>query len=365
MIFRRPILLTIALLALTVLPIKTDNSNLHWVTGYWYSPPVWGNLPVSGIDFSSLTHLVHHAVSPRSDGTLDPQSLKFVAAYAPDLIRTAHQHGVKVLLGIAQQPPDDSFRQATIAASMPRVVSSIMRLVSTYGYDGVDLDWETSVAPEQFVALVRSLRAQLDAMKPKGLLAGAFFDASDYLMQTQSAFDQINVMTYDMCSVSEGFSWHNAALQSSDVTKRTVDWRVKRFIARIPGSKVGLGIPFYGYIWTGITRPAQTWDTAPTFKAIDYHVLAADPTLWRDQYKHRDSSAGSVPYLSIEPQRTFAGSGTFVTYDDEISVAAKVQYAKSHGLGGVMIWELSGDYFPKRNPQHPLLQAVKNALHGS
>jgi chitinase len=38
----------------------------------------------------------------------------------------------------------------------------------------------------------------------------------------------------------------------------------------------------------------------------------------------------------------FDGS-TFWTYDDELSIAAKIKYAKQRALGGVMIWELSGD----------------------
>jgi len=34
---------------------------------------------------------------------------------------------------------------------------------------------------------------------------------------------------------------------------------------------------------------------------------------------------------------------TFWTYDDELSIGAKVRYAKESGLRGIMIWELSGD----------------------
>jgi chitinase len=34
---------------------------------------------------------------------------------------------------------------------------------------------------------------------------------------------------------------------------------------------------------------------------------------------------------------------TFWTYDDEISIGAKLKYARQQALGGVMIWELSGD----------------------
>jgi len=36
-------------------------------------------------------------------------------------------------------------------------------------------------------------------------------------------------------------------------------------------------------------------------------------------------------------------SGTWVSYDDPESVAAKATYVRDHGLGGVVIWELGGD----------------------
>jgi GH18 family chitinase len=37
-----------------------------------------------------------------------------------------------------------------------------------------------------------------------------------------------------------------------------------------------------------------------------------------------------------------------------------VSYARNHGLGGIMIWELAQDHTP--GTSDPLLQAVKQAL---
>lgn len=92
---------------------------------------------------------------------------------------------------------------------------------------------------------------------------------------------------------------------------------------------------------------------------MDYRKIIADPTMWQDSYKQRDWTGG-VPYLSID--RPGSDNDVFVTYEDEVSVAQKVTYASSRGLGGVMIYELSADYLPGQVPNHPLLEAVKNAL---
>ena len=92
----------------------------------------------------------------------------------------------------------------------------------------------------------------------------------------------------------------------------------------------------------------------------DYRLIVRDASLWRDAYKRRQKLAGDVPYLSID--RPGAQGDVFVTYEDEISVSEKVRYAKTRGLGGVMIYELSGDYFPDGRVKHPLLQSVKTAM---
>jgi chitinase len=52
----------------------------------------------------------------------------------------------------------------------------------------------------------------------------------------------------------------------------------------------------------------------------------------------------------------FDGS-TFWTYDDEISIRAKLKYARQQALGGVMIWELSGD-----TPDGKLLKTISEQL---
>jgi chitinase len=340
-----------------------------WVTGYWFSPSLYGNLPVSDIDFSALTHVIHCYVLPNTDGTLDPATLQAVADYAPSIVNAAHSNGVAVLLGVAQTGSGGDFPGATRPANIDSFVANIMNVVNQFGYDGVDIDWEANIDPGQFTNFVTELRGALDAQTPKGTLTGSFFSPPPPLSLKQTSFDQINLMTYDMCSALDGFTWHNAALYNAgDSQRRTVDSRLHDFAQIIGRSKLGLGIPFYGYVWKGgagtwtdgVTAPGQTWSVKPNVKHRDYRNIINDPALWQDQNKRRDSWAGGVPYLSIS--QSDASGDTFVTYDDEISIAAKISYAKNQGLGGLMIYELSADYVPNGSPMHPLMQAVKSAM---
>jgi len=53
-----------------------------------------------------------------------------------------------------------------------------------------------------------------------------------------------------------------------------------------------------------------------------------------------------------------ASTGTWVTYDDAESIGEKAAYVRSHGLGGVMAWEIGGD-------DGTLVRAIQSALTGS
>jgi chitinase len=101
-----------------------------------------------------------------------------------------------------------------------------------------------------------------------------------------------------------------------------------------------MGAPFFGRGWTGVPdqdhglyQPAT--DAAPgTFEAgaEDYRVLAT--LTGRGFTLYRDARA-KVPWL-------FDGT-TFWSFDDPRSLRTKAEYVRRHGLGGVMVWDLSGD----------------------
>ena len=72
---------------------------------------------------------------------------------------------------------------------------------------------------------------------------------------------------------------------------------------------------------------------------------------------HWDTN-GQAAYLSISNANP--ANDMFISYDDQRTCQSKVSYARNHGLGGVMIWELAQDH--QNGQPDPLLQAVKQAL---
>jgi chitinase len=188
----------------------------------------------------------------------------------------------------------------------------------------------------------------------------------------QNQFDQINIMTYDLSGPYGGWvTWFNSPIfdggyrfPSTGGLVPSINGAVSNFLGGgvLPG-KLGIGIPFYGYIWTGgtgtttggATLPRQSWVNAPTVSTPDYDTIVA--TYYQSNLYRWDTNAQAA-YLSIS--NSTPANDMFISFEDPRACQAKVSYARNHGLGGVMIWELAQDH--QNGQPDPLLQAVKQAL---
>jgi chitinase len=109
-----------------------------------------------------------------------------------------------------------------------------------------------------------------------------------------------------------------------------------------------MGLPFYGYGWTAVSETNNgLFQTGRAVRGDQpYHyirTLAGSSSVFRDEISQ-------APWL-------FDGQN-FWTYEDPVSIRYKVSYAASQHLGGVMIWELSGD-----TANGDLLDSAYRALH--
>ncbi len=341
-------------------------------------------MPASNIDFTALTHIIHFSVIPNTDGTLDSSDNGVTFANSTDIVTRAHAAGKPVLICVGGGGSENDFQAATTNAILPVFISNLTNFMAARGYDGVDLDWEplTDADAGQFTNLVNSLRSALNAFPQHKLLtvaAGAYppygdSPTAEYTMfaALQNQFDQINIMTYDLSGPWPGWvTWFNSPIYdggyrfpSTGGLVPSVDGAVGNFIANgVLAAKLGIGIAFYGYIWTGgsgtstggVTQPRQSWTNAPTMTAFSYTTIMTG--YYQSNLYHWDTSAQAA-YLSITNANPT--NDMFVSYDDQRTCQAKVSYARNHGLGGVMIWELAQDH--QNGQPDPLLLALKQAL---
>ena len=253
------------LLAIPAAAQHTDTSAKRLLAYYpeWvkFSSPSYN---AEKIPYKKLTHIAHaFATLPGNpDGTIRvPED--FVE---PALISKAHAAGVKVLLSIGGGDGVQGPRFNRMARDEDRrrtFVRSVHTFLETYGYDGVDIDWEVPNAADRAncTTLMQELRNELPA--PRWIIAmaipadprswGVGFDVP----ALAPILDFINVMTYDFHGPWSDHAGHNSplALNPDDPElEGSVETSIDLFANDygVPPSKLNFGTAFYGYEFRGI-----------------------------------------------------------------------------------------------------------------
>ncbi|BBC93637.1 glycosyl hydrolase family 18 protein [Streptomyces griseofuscus] len=220
-------------------------------------------------------------------------------------------------------------------------------------FDGIDIDWEypnncgltcDTSGPEAFKNVMAALRAKFGASKLVTAAVsadgsnGGKIDSADYSGASQYV-DWYNVMTYDFFGAwdAQGPTAPHSPLTSySGIPKAgftTADAIAKYKAAGVPASKLLIGIGFYGRGWTGVTQDAPggtaTGPAAGTYEQgiEDYKVLKS-----------------ACPVTGTVAGTAYAHCGSnWWSYDTPSTIAGKMSWAKTQGLGGAFFWEFSGD----------------------
>jgi chitinase len=339
------------------------------------------------IPFGKLTMINYAFFFPLPDGSIvgrdtvgdeiflkgerDQETARYKTSTA--LVDLAHRHGVKVLLSIGGWEDSSNFPEvAASETKREQFAHSCVDKIREYDFDGIDIDWEypgyaehkgSRADRENFTLLLQTTRDSLtvygNRTRKKLLLtaalpAGASILTNYDVEKVTDLLDMLNVMTYDLSGTWDSVSGHNAPLfapNESD-SMRNVDavFRLYTITYKVPASKVNIGIPFYGHTFancTGAYSPHSGADTVH-FSSHSYHEIVQTmdgfTRFWDDKAK--------VPYLISKEWKTF------VSYDDEESVALKAQYVLDRNGGGAIIWEVTGDYMP--DGRTPLLDAISD-----
>jgi spore germination protein YaaH len=217
-------------------------------------------------------------------------------------------------------------------ALMQRHIAALVTLASRHGYAGIDIDYEDLHATDRqaFSTFVTRLGAALHA-RGKILSVAVFAKttdagyaprnvAQDYAVIGRAA-DQVRVMAYDYHWASSGpgpiapVSWVRGVLAYAKT--------------QIPASKIILGIPLYGYDWTGGHGANLTSQQATRLAAQHRAPVRYD-------------TASQSPWFSYTAAD---GSRHQVWFENPASSRAKLALARSAGAGGVFFW-MYGDEAP-------------------
>ena len=220
-------------------------------------------------------------------------------------------------------------------------------------FDGIDVDWEYPDAKhaEDFYALMAEFRRQMDALEPGrrklarrrftlSIASGAsrkHIDAIDW-RRVAASVDQIGVMTYDFYGPWSHDTGFVAPLRSADPHAETVTSSIEAYLAAgVPADRLLLGLPFYAYQWHNV-KPGPNNGLLSKGEPVRGNLNQSTATALLadspDAKLYRDP-VSQAPWI-------FDGDN-FLTFEDAASLKAKAVFAQEHRLGGMMIWELSGD----------------------
>ena len=264
----------------------------------------------------------------------------------------AREEGNWVLFSVA---PDSEWSAIVSSASrIDAFADNIVTMINQYGFDGVDIDWETPTPAEavKFTQLMEVIHTKVKANNPNHLvtaaIAGGMWQPPRYdLVNSHQYLDYINMMTYGM--VSNNGYYQNALSPSSvydspsllagkTLTSCSIEESVAIYNGYgIPNAKIIVGVAFYGnrqvrtYNETTQTWSAWAFDSSASYNYINSFYLD------NDEYQyHYDTNAG-VPYL-VKKDGT-----VFLSYDNPRSIIEKAEYIIDTGLGGMMYWENGHD----------------------
>ncbi|MGB9436202.1 MAG: glycosyl hydrolase family 18 protein [Candidatus Acidiferrum sp.] len=232
-------------------------------------------------------------------------------------------------------------------------------------FDGFDIDWEFPAATDSVNAtlLLQEFRRQLDALgdscKKHYLLtmfgpAGQQNFSNIQLAPVARELDYYNIQGYDFHGDWEMATNHDSPLFDDKQDPAYgenfyIDYTISSYLkAGVPAEKLVLGIPTYGYGWTGVPdvnnglyQPAAALATPPSTDFLGTSGVATYLTISSLIGYTRHFDYKRIAVWIYDPS-----SGTFWTYDDPTTVWLKMGYVNFRtpgGLGGAFVWALKDD----------------------
>ena len=176
--------------------VKEPKEKVGWVTGYWAG---WAKAAPKDVAWNAYTHICIFSATPTTNGGCK-LGMGWNDSRVQAVVAEGHQNHVKMLLCVGGEGTGKGFVGATAdAAVRATFITNIIALMQKYEFDGVDMDWEElGGKQDQYVAVHKELRAELDRISPRPLLTVAI---ANWMFNNTTAgihpyMDQMNNMSY-------------------------------------------------------------------------------------------------------------------------------------------------------------------------
>ncbi|MFI6469916.1 glycosyl hydrolase family 18 protein [Streptomyces sp. NPDC050516] len=247
------------------------------------------------------------------------------------IIDGLHQAGIKVVPTVMETMKSGELAAIlTNPTSRTTHVETLLALVRSRSYDGIDIDYE-SIAPTgeadylavraAYAAFAGELCGRLHALGKQCVLTVSPQTANtgriwDYAALGKAA-DRVRIMGYDL-------HWQGGSAGPL-ASPQWYDDILRRATALIPADKLEMGLPAYGWDWVpgGRTRHV-TWREAEALRVAQGAPYRLDP----------DSQTPHFTYEEDDSVRE-------VWYQDAAGVTADLPVLRRYGIRNTTIWALN------------------------
>lgn len=259
------------------------------------------------------------------------------------------------------QPTKETFSKlAASTDAQDKFLKSLTSFMSTYGFDGVDIDWEYPVAEERsgnpsdyanFVSLLKNMRNRLGSGGHKYGLSITLPSSYWYLqhfdiVSISKHIDFFNIMSYDLHGTWDSTNKNLGPYVNAHTNLTEIDLALELLWRNnIEPDQVVLGLGFYGRsftladpncskpgcVFSAGGKPGKCTNSAGTLSYAEIQRIVKS-----DGAKVTLDKTAGVQIVTWDNDQ-------WVSYDDAETLKMKIDYANKKCLGGTLVWAASTD----------------------
>ena len=333
---------------------------------------VYGFLPyweVSGasskLNYDVLSTIAYFSVGATSNGNLQKKNADgtnttgwggWTSSAMTSVINAAHQRGTRVVLTLsvfAWSTSQANVQKAILGSATARtnLARQAAAAVRDRGADGINLDFEplASGYADEFVLFLKAVRTELNRIRTGYQLT---YDTTGYIGNYPleasvgaGAADAIFVMGYDYRTAGSGTAGSIDPLSGPDYDLTDT---VRAYTARVPASRVILGLPWYGRAWSTTTSDVRAPNQSGTKFGASSTPNYENVVDLVAQYGRRWDPVELSPYVAYQRQNCTSTYGCVtswrqVYYEDRASLELRLGMVSDYGLRGAGMWALGYD----------------------
>src|SRR4051794_36680659 len=325
--------------------------------------PYWEvNASASRINYNVLSTIAYFSVGASANGNLKKRNgngslttgwAGWTSSAMTRVINTAHRHHTRVVLTVsvfAWTGSQASVQKAILGSPGARLnlVRQVVAAVRDRGADGVNLDFEPLARgySDEFVKLLRTFRTEFNRVRRGySIVYDTTAFIGNYPLEAsvgRGAADAIFVMGYDY---RIGSSSTSGSIDPLSGPSYDLADTIRAYRARVPASRLILGIPWYGRAWSTETASPRSRTLSGAKYGYSTAVNYENVLQFAARYGRRWDPVEQSSYVAYRRRNCTGASGCVTSwrqiwYDDAASLKRRYQLVNDYNLRGAGMWAL-------------------------